>query len=147
MRKNARERERSARERGRARESARERKRARESARERERARESARERERVRESAREREKARESAREHERSRESAREHNARRGTCTAILRVIYIMIIIKWHSAQSGRTHNLLGTRWLRSVGSIKLQVSSAEYRLCCRAPFQMRPIILSNL
>ena len=31
----------------------------------------------------------------------------------------------------------------WLRLVGSIKLQVSFAEYRLCCRAILQKRPII----
>ena len=31
----------------------------------------------------------------------------------------------------------------WLRLVGSIKLQVSSAEYRLFCRALLQKRPII----
>ena len=31
----------------------------------------------------------------------------------------------------------------WLRSVGSIKSQVSFAEYRLFCRALLQKRPII----
>ena len=35
----------------------------------------------------------------------------------------------------------------WLRSVGSIKLQVAFAEYRLFCRALLQKRPIILSIL
>jgi len=35
----------------------------------------------------------------------------------------------------------------WLRSVGSIKSQVSFAEYRLLCRALLQKRPIILSIL
>ena len=35
----------------------------------------------------------------------------------------------------------------WLRSVGSIKLQVSFAEYCLLCRALLQKRPIILSIL
>jgi len=35
----------------------------------------------------------------------------------------------------------------WLRSVGSIKLQVSFAEYRLFYRALLQKRPIILSIL
>jgi len=35
----------------------------------------------------------------------------------------------------------------WLRSVGSIKLQVSFAEYRLFSRALLQKRPIILSML
>ena len=35
----------------------------------------------------------------------------------------------------------------WLRSVGSIKLQVSFAEYYLFYRALFQKRPIILSIL
>ena len=35
----------------------------------------------------------------------------------------------------------------WLRSVGSIKLHVSLAEYRLFYRALLQKRPIILSVL
>jgi len=35
----------------------------------------------------------------------------------------------------------------WLQLVGSIKLQVSSAEYRLFYRALLQKRPIILSIL
>jgi len=35
----------------------------------------------------------------------------------------------------------------WLRSVGSIKLQVSFAEYSLFYRALLQKRPIILSVL
>jgi len=35
----------------------------------------------------------------------------------------------------------------WLRSVGSIKLQVSFAEYRFFYRALLQQRPIILSIL
>jgi len=35
----------------------------------------------------------------------------------------------------------------WLRSVGSIKLQVSFAEYCLFCRALLQKRPMILSIL
>jgi len=35
----------------------------------------------------------------------------------------------------------------WLRSVGSMKLQVSFAEYRLFYRALLQKRPIILSIL
>jgi len=35
----------------------------------------------------------------------------------------------------------------WLRSVGSIRLQVSFAEYRLFYRALLQKRPIILSIL
>ena len=35
----------------------------------------------------------------------------------------------------------------WLRSVGSIKLQVSFAEYRLFYRALLQKRPIILRSL
>jgi len=41
-----------------------------------------------------------------------------------------------KWHVSHMG---------WLQLVGSIKLQVSSAEYRLFCRALLQKRPIILS--
>jgi len=39
------------------------------------------------------------------------------------------------------------IGMGWLRSVGSIKLQVSFAEYRLFYRALLQKRPIILSIL
>jgi len=39
------------------------------------------------------------------------------------------------------------LAMRWLRSVGSIKLQVSFAEYRLFYRALLQKRTIILSIL
>ena len=35
-------------------------------------------------------------------------------------------------------------GMGWLQVVGSIKLQVSFAEYRLFCRALVQKRPIIL---
>jgi len=35
----------------------------------------------------------------------------------------------------------------WLRLVGSLKLQVSSAEYRLFYRALLQKRPIILRSL
>ena len=35
----------------------------------------------------------------------------------------------------------------WLRSVGSIRLQVSFAEYRLFYRALLQKRPVILSIL
>jgi len=40
-----------------------------------------------------------------------------------------------------------LLVMGWLRSVGSIKLKVSFAEYRLFYRALLQKRPIILSIL
>jgi len=36
---------------------------------------------------------------------------------------------------------------RWLRLVGSFKLQVSFAEYRLFCRALLQKRPIIMRSL
>ena len=36
---------------------------------------------------------------------------------------------------------------RWLHVVGSIKLQVSFAEYRLFYRAFLQKRPVILSSL
>ena len=40
-----------------------------------------------------------------------------------------------------------LMNMGWLRSVGSIKLWVSFAEYRLFYRALLQKRPIILSIL
>ena len=42
---------------------------------------------------------------------------------------------------------HSSLSMGWLRSVGSIKLQVSFAEYRLFYRALLQKIPIILSIL
>jgi len=35
----------------------------------------------------------------------------------------------------------------WLRLVGSLKLQVSFAEYSLFYRALLQMRPVILRSL
>jgi len=38
-------------------------------------------------------------------------------------------------------------GMGWLRLVGSLKLQVSFAEYRLFYRALLQKRPIILRRL
>jgi len=38
-------------------------------------------------------------------------------------------------------------GMGWLRLVGSLKLYVSSAEYRLFCRALLQKRPVILRSL
>ena len=42
---------------------------------------------------------------------------------------------------------HTYIHMGWLRSVGSIKLYVSFAEYCLFCRALLQKRPIILSIL
>ena len=42
---------------------------------------------------------------------------------------------------------HIFLHMGWLRSVGSIKLYVSFAEYRLFYRSLLQKRPIILSIL
>ena len=44
-----------------------------------------------------------------------------------------------------STRCHDTMG--WLRLVGSVKLQVSFAEYRLFYRALLQKRPIVLSIL
>ena len=41
----------------------------------------------------------------------------------------------------------SLVGMGWLRLVGSLKLQVSLAEYRLFYRAPLQKRHIILRSL
>jgi len=35
----------------------------------------------------------------------------------------------------------------WLQFVGSLKLEVSFAEYCLCCKALLQKRPVILRNL
>jgi len=42
---------------------------------------------------------------------------------------------------------YRVCGTGWLRLVGSLKLQVSFAEYRLFNRAHLQKRPIILRSL
>ena len=50
---------------------------------------------------------------------------------------VYHVTLSLSWLSAMG----------WLRSVGSIKLYVSFAEYCLCCRAILQQRPIILSIL
>ena len=44
--------------------------------------------------------------------------------------------------------THsNTGGMGWLRLVGSLKLQVSFAEYRLFYRALLQKRPVIFKRL
>ena len=53
----------------------------------------------------------------------------------------IYTYIYVHNTSTQ----HHAMG--WLRSVGSIKLHVSFAEYRLFHRALLQKRPIIVSIL
>jgi len=51
-------------------------------------------------------------------------------------------------HTALSHVTHMIQSKlRWLRLVGSLKLQVSFAEYRLFYRALLQKRPIILRRL
>ena len=47
------------------------------------------------------------------------------------------------WHSF----TEHQYTIGWLRLVGSLKLQVSFADYRLFYRAPLQKRPIILRSL
>ena len=49
--------------------------------------------------------------------------------------------------SNSSAHTHKSPPMGWLRLVGSLKLQVSFAEYRLFYRAPLQKRPIILRSL
>jgi len=63
----------------------------------------------------------------------------------------------LRWNPKKNGLTHSERHTRfmqvkisnwtmgWLELVGSIKLQVSFAEYRLFYRALLQKRPIILS--
>jgi len=52
------------------------------------------------------------------------------------------------WHDCAEARCLQLHSVhRWLRLVGSIKLQVSFAEYWLFCRALLQKRPIIFSIL
>ena len=63
----------------------------------------------------------------------------------------IYIYIHIYVNSPGSLFRENRHGStsamRWLRSLGSIKLSVSFAEYCLFYRALLQKRPIILSIL
>ena len=58
------------------------------------------------------------------------------------LLEILAVVIILSLISCVWGMT---LG--WLRLVGSIKLQVSFAEYSLFYRALLQKRPIILSML
>jgi len=55
---------------------------------------------------------------------------------------IIYICHILSPTLHKLYHLHISMG--WLRSVGSIKLQVSLAEYRLFYRALLQKRPIIL---
>ena len=55
----------------------------------------------------------------------------------------IYECILKETDLEKFSDTHPELPMGWLRSVGSIKSQVSFAEYRLFCRALLQMRPII----
>jgi len=50
-------------------------------------------------------------------------------------------------HPCIYGLIDGYIDMGWLRLVGSIKLQVSFAEYRLFYRALLQKRPIILSIL
>jgi len=55
---------------------------------------------------------------------------------------------VICIHSKKSLRIiHSYAAKGWLRLVGSMKLQVSFAEYSLFCRALLQKRPIVQSIL
>jgi len=58
-----------------------------------------------------------------------------------------YISFVCAWvHDDDQMRVY-IIDTGWLQSVGSIKSQVSFAEYSLFHRALLQKRPIILSIL
>ena len=63
----------------------------------------------------------------------------------------VYILSLWHWQKTQWIRTHWIrhlqIHMGWLRLVGSSKLQVSFAEYRLFYRALLQKRPIILRSL
>jgi len=61
------------------------------------------------------------------------------------LLRVVYDWAFLIECKHNMGLFRYTIG--WLRSVGSIKLQVSFAEYSLFYKALLQKRPIILSIL
>jgi len=52
-------------------------------------------------------------------------------------------LIVTEWHWITMGRRD--MG--WLRLVGTLKLQVSFAEYSLCYRSLLQKRPTILRSI
>jgi len=59
---------------------------------------------------------------------------------------LLSLILIFYWSSYTSLLSiHRTMG--WLRLVGSLKVQVSFAEYRLFCRALLRKRPIILRSL
>ena len=60
---------------------------------------------------------------------------------------VSYIHATVSSHKNDTRHTSNEVYMGWLRLVGSLKLQVSFAEYRLFYRALLQKRPIILKSL
>jgi len=74
---------------------------------------------------------------------------------CNTLTRVMHTRARTCTHAHLVGTTvarslpllASTVGLGWLRSVGSIKLYVSLAEYRLFYRALLQKRPIILSIL
>jgi len=60
----------------------------------------------------------------------------------------IHIELRRKTHEQyHTGQIHIEHGMGWLRLVGSLKVQVSFAEYHLFYRALLQKRPIILRSL
>jgi len=56
-----------------------------------------------------------------------------------------YEISLVRTFIVQSAQLALHVDMGWLRLVGSLKLQVSFAEYRLFYRALLQKRPIILS--
>jgi len=58
---------------------------------------------------------------------------------------IMCVATCVNWYCHTTLSAENAIG--WLRSVGSIKLQVSFAEYCLFYRALLQKRPIIVSIL
>ena len=76
---------------------------------------------------------------------ETFRSCNTLQQTATHCNRLHPTAIIPKTRCNKLQRTHTHMG--WLRFVGSLKSQVSFAEYRLFYRALLQKRPIILRSL
>ena len=59
---------------------------------------------------------------------------------------VIFFRLILS-HHCLSNNDENVMRMGWLRVVGSLKLQLSFAEYSLFYKALLQKRPIILRSL
>jgi len=64
-----------------------------------------------------------------------------------SLTHVLAIKLYIMYHTLTHMPCYVVVYFGWLRSVGSIKLHVSFAEYRLFYRALLQKRPKILSIL